>query len=93
MPCRDYGYEEYEAQKTKEKLDMLTRNLCAAMKLIEKKDLLIKMPMEAREWWTKHKELDAKEEAKRNEELRKQKLKNAALDKLSPEEKTLLGLR
>lgn len=68
MPCRsDYEYsvtdEEYD--RVFEECNKLTRMLCEVMKLydIYENDVPFTISKELEEWWTKHKEIDAKREA------------------------------
>ena len=97
MPCR---YEESDAEKAasaaesekvrNRKLDKLTRMLCWLCNRVEN-DLglttLIRQNDELDKWWTSHKKSDAKKAA-----LEIQSKRKVALDKLTPEERTLLGV-
>lgn len=98
MPCRDYssdaGYDHREQYK--EQLDRLARIACKAMEALEKDgraDFLLIGDDEVREWWTAHKEADRKERARVAELQRREAVKQEALNKLSDEEKELLGLK
>ena len=98
MPCRDYssdvGYDHREQYK--KQLDRLARIACKAMEALEKDgraDFLLIGDDEVREWWTAHKEADRQERARVAELQRQEAVKQEALNKLSDEEKELLGLK
>lgn len=92
--------------KLREDKDFLTRLLCDLCNKIENQSLehmYLLSDTELREWWFKHKKWDAKRKADleakfleaRRVELEKHMLeerKRAALNKLTPEERELLGL-
>ena len=101
MPCMSYGDEDSVRERTLSLQNkFLKAALCAAMKVIElhssvdvidykeggfsKRRLL--------RWWENHKRED--KERKEREELEKNrnKLKKSALEKLTPEERSALGL-
>ena len=74
---------------------MLARIACKALTELEKnevEDLLLLQDDEVRTWWQKHKEDDAREQARLAEIERKARVKQEALARLSDEEKELLGL-
>jgi hypothetical protein len=90
MPCvyDDYGESD---RKAKEELDKLTRMLCATCRQVEDCDLKIE-DRETKAWWTQHKKADA--ERRRLEQLAidERARRQAALLKLTVEERRLLGL-
>lgn len=99
MPCRDYEsdspsyYEDY--RKMKKQADRLARMACSAMEELERNgiaEVLLLKNDEVREWWAAHKEADRKERARVAELQRREAVKQEALNKLSTEEKELLGL-
>ena len=99
MPCRDYEsdspsyYEDY--RKMKKQADRLARMACSAMEELERNgiaEVLLLKNDEVREWWAAHKEADRKERARVAELQRREAVKQEALNKLSNEEKELLGL-
>lgn len=102
MPCRDYESDSWghaddsgRVGKLKEQADRLARMACAAMDELEANgiaEVLLLKNDELREWWTAHKEADRKEKARIAEKERKARVKQEALDRLSDEEKELLGL-
>ena len=101
MPCQSYdedwdrGSNERKIRELKKQADMLARIACKAMAELERneiEDLLILKDDEVRTWWKKHKEDDAREQARLAEIERKKRVRQEALDRLSDEEKELLGL-
>ncbi len=97
MPCRDYesdnGYEMREHYKAQ--CDKLARIACAAMEELVKQgkeDFLILKNPEVAQWWTAHVKADRAEKARIAEIERKERVKKEALDRLTDEEKELLGL-
>jgi hypothetical protein len=91
---------KYQIQKSR--IDNVTRLLCGVMYEVESTDIsteLIKNVSGLSEWWTEHKRMDAlreENERKMKEQKRLEKeqkrIKEAALNKLSEEEKRALGL-
>jgi hypothetical protein len=98
MPCRDYvsdGDTGWNRERYKEQCDKLARIACAAMTELEKvgkADFLVLKDDELRNWWEAHKEADCKERARIAEIERQERVKQEALDRLTDEEKELLGL-
>lgn len=98
MPCRDYvsdGDTGWNRERYKEQCDKLARIACAAMTELEKvgkADFLVLKDDELRNWWEAHKETDRKERARIAEIERQERVKQEALDRLTDEEKELLGL-
>ena len=88
MACRDdHPNDDYE------KLNERTNQLCAQLRMLEsvgREDLIVG---EAREWWEEHKRRDRLREMQ--EELNREECtkREAALNKLSAEERALLGLK
>ena len=93
MPCRNGNEENYLAieAKAKAELDLATRVACKAMRCLE--ELGAAFPdSETALWWIEHKEQD-RLRLQREQEKRQAKMKKkAALAKLTPEERKLLGL-
>ena len=100
MPCRDYDSDSWstpstENRKLKEQADMLARIACKAMTALEEnelEDFLLLKDDEVRAWWLKHKEADRKEKARIAEQERRERIKADALNRLTDEEKEVLGL-
>lgn len=93
MPCRNGNEDDYLAieAKAKAELDLATRVACKAMRYLEGMGASFPDSETAR-WWRDHKEQD-RLRLKREQEERKAKMKKkAALAKLTPEERKLLGL-
>ena len=103
MPCQSYDSswdreddDRRKIQELKKQADMLARIACKALTELEKneiEDLLLLKDDEVRLWWKKHKEDDAREQARLAEIERKKRVKEEALARLSDEEKELLGLK
>ena len=98
MPCRDYesdnGYSR--ADEYKRQCDKLARIACAAMEELVrqgKADFLVLKNEEVREWWEAHVKADRAEKARVAEQERRERIKREALDRLTDEEKELLGLK
>ncbi len=102
MPCQSYdnewdsGSSERKIRELKKQADMLARIACKALTELEKnevEDMLLLKDDEVRTWWQKHKEDDAREQARLAEVERKERVKAEALASLSDEAKELLGLK
>lgn len=98
MPCRDYesdnGWNSSEAYK--KQCDKLARIACAAMEELVKQgkaDFLVLKNEEVRNWWEAHVKADKREKARIAEQERRKRVKQQALDRLTDEEKELLGLK
>ena len=107
MPCMSYETEWFHSNPRrthtetalKTECDKLARIACKAMTLLEQLDPELKSfkDTESRKWWADHKKADkarmdreAKEKAKLEEQ---EKLRQAALAKLTPEEIKAFGLK
>ena len=102
MPCQSYdnswddGSDQRKIRELKKQADMLARIACKALTELENneiEDMLLLRDDEVRLWWKKHKEDDAREQARLAEIERKKRVKEEALARLSDEEKELLGLK
>lgn len=102
MPCQSYTSNwasdstDRDVQRLKAEADKLARIACEALTELEKAgkaDFLILKNDELREWWEAHKEADRKEKARVAEKERQERVKQEALDRLTDEEKELLGLK
>lgn len=102
MPCQSYDSswdsgddDRRKIRELKKQADMLARIACKALTELENnkiEDMLLLRDDEVRVWWKKHKEDDAREQARVAEAERKKRMKEEALAKLSTEERELLGL-
>lgn len=107
MPCLSYDTEwvntnprrSHTETVLKSECDRLARIACKAITLLEQYDPELKSfkDKEARKWWSDHKKADkarmdreAKEKAKLDEQ---EKLRTAAMAKLTPEEIAAFGLQ
>ena len=103
MPCQSYDSswdsgddDRRKIRELKKQADMLARIACKALTELEKnevEDMLLLKDDEVRVWWKKHKEDDAREQARLAEIERKERIKAEALASLSDEAKELLGLK
>lgn len=107
MPCLSYETEWFHSNPRrshtetvlKTECDKLARIACKAMTLLEQLDPELKSfkDTESRKWWADHKKADKARmdrEAKEKAELEEQeKLRQAALAKLTPEEIKAFGLK
>lgn len=95
MPCRYYepGEEaEILNRQYKVKIDNLTRLLCEAMQIIEAHCEAARVKAELVDWWERHKELDRQRIYAESMVAQAKAEKEAALAKLTPHERKLLGL-
>ena len=102
MPCMSYDTNwandssDRDIKRLKAEADKLARIACAAMTELEKmgkEDFLILKNEEVGTWWAAHKEADRRERERVAEIERKERVKKEALDRLTDEEKELLGLK
>jgi len=102
MPCQSYesnwahDSNDRDVKRLKAEADKLARIACAAMSELEKmgkEDFLILKNEEVGQWWAAHKEADRKERERVAEKERRERVKKEALDRLTDEEKELLGLK
>ena len=101
MPCMSYesnwahDSNDRDVKRLKKEADKLARIACAAMEeLIKhgKADFLVLKNDELREWWEQHQIDDRKERERVAEVERRKRIKTEALNRLSEEEKEILGL-
>jgi len=103
MPCRDYTSDDYinsrsdaNERRLKAQADKLARIACKAMEALIKDgrgDFLLLKDDEVRTWWQEHQRADAEAKAAAEEKLRRKKLKEEAMAKLSDDELIILGLK
>lgn len=97
MPCMSYDDRpDYGISEWKKKTDKLARIACKALTELEKQghaDFLLIDDTEVREWWTAHKEADAKAQAAREAKAHREQVRKDALAKLSKEERQVLGIK
>lgn len=96
MPCQSYETNYYVDDTNKRVADKLARLLCGSLMWLEKHDKnaytqLLEWP-ELADWWTEHQKADAEEAARKAKLIAEKKAKKAALKKLTPEERKLLGV-
>jgi hypothetical protein len=92
MPCYDErSSPAYVAREFKERLDKATRVACTLLTKMHPRDIR-ELPKEIQEWWGDHQELDRQREMREQEARERKRKKKAALAKLSPEERKVLGI-
>ena len=96
MPCRcddwDSTVNASEASFYKLEANASTRAACDMRTIIRRHGLENKLTVETRQWIAKHDAADAKRIAEENAAGIRQKVKQQALDKLTLEERRVLGL-
>jgi hypothetical protein len=91
MPCRTEGGDTYESAHLRRILDDVTRMLCAVLREREE-GTPNPYTAELAQWWDRHKEADARRLAREQEEAQRKEQRQAALSKLTPEERKALNL-
>ena len=98
MPCglADDDYELARKRQLRNAINDLTIMLCSTFKVMENGGKITDLPKHMQDWWDNHKKED---EARKDAEVvrvaaekRLQKIKAAALAKLTADEKAVLGL-
>ena len=93
MPCMDGGYSDRQSEEAIRKLDEVTDFLCSICRAIEDRGLSDQFfSMELKGWWLAHQVADAIRKKRMEEDRQEKQDKKAALNKLSPYERNLLGL-
>ena len=92
MPCHCEGACAYSAKKRTAELDRLTRVCCDMRTILRREALDKELTTETRSWIAEHDEADRKRIEKENAEGIRERTRLAALDKLSLEERRVLGL-
>lgn len=92
MPCRCDYMEEDGAPVLKREADKATRAACDMRTILRRHGLESELTRETRGWIAQHDKEDAERIAKENAEGIRQRTKQAALDKLTLEERRVLGL-
>lgn len=97
MPCLDPIADEIEHRQTAARLNRVTRMLCSSLHSLERNhsealDFLLSNVEGLNSWWVQHQEQDRKRLEREKREMDRVLRKNAALSKLSSEDKKVLGL-
>jgi hypothetical protein len=94
MPCSDGGPNYQDNPETKRRLDLATRLLCSLCRKITNsgRDTLIYDDVELVRWWNDHLAADRKREKAEEAEREVIRKHQAALNKLTPEDRKVLGL-
>ena len=93
MPCSDGGY--YNDPSDRDKINQLTRMLCGVMTTLPTaaRATVYRTVPDLSEWWHKHQEQDKKRIAQEKAEAQRKKKALSAYNKLTTEERKLLGIR
>jgi len=95
MPCQcDYPSEPYEDSGLRKEADKATRAACDMRTIIRKfaPAIEIELTPETRRWIAQHDREDAKRIAEENKKKIRQNVRLRALEKLTLEERRVLGL-
>lgn len=93
MPCQDPDADREELAVQAAKIHRLTKALCAQLRSLEAQGLSHLIHPSLRGFWQKHKEADERRRQAEERRLEQERQKRAAVAKLTPEERRLLGLR
>jgi hypothetical protein len=86
---RGYHPKAYNKQPTRELLDLETARLCS---LLERTDVT-RYSLELQMWWRDHQWADRMREEREEAEADLEKTRKGAIEKLTPEERSALGLK
>lgn len=95
MPCTISKWEEEQYQKEeRDRHIRVSQMFCSVMQLVEQDlEMLEACSKGVLAWWEEHKEHDKERIERELKEQERQELKAEALAKLSPYERSLLGIR
>lgn len=95
MPCYVTGSEAGDARlaqsETYEKLIGVTRLLCVTCESLPR-TAIDKLPKSVQIWWAEHERIDMERRVEDHKRLKRKKIKEDTLKKLSQEERQILGL-
>ena len=93
MPCYDSrDSSSCVIEEMQDKLDKVTRVNCDMRTIIRREGLEPELAVESREWISRHDDWDKQRIAMENASGEREKVRLAALDKLSMDERRVLGL-
>ena len=92
MPCHYEGDEGEDAARHQRKLDRLTRVNCDMRTVLRRAGLEPELTVESREWIAEHDDWDARRIAEEEASGERERVRQAGLDKLSLDERRVLGL-
>jgi hypothetical protein len=94
MPCSDGGYSYDQYDTIQRRADEATRSACEAITLLQRQhsELFAELSVETRAWWNRHQREDQARIEREQEEARRQKAKQDAWNKLTDEERKILGV-
>jgi hypothetical protein len=91
MPCSD-GYDRYDNEILVNSAKSATRAACDMRTILRQQGLLHKLTLETLQWINFHDQEDAARIASENISGERERTKQAAMSKLSLEERRVLGL-
>lgn len=96
MPCYVTGSAEGDARlsarEAQQRATLAARVACEALSLLEQGSYVEVLSEEAQVWWAQHKLVDEQRRKSESAEAEKERLREAAISKLSDEERKALGL-
>lgn len=91
MPCRCDGYETVEESLRKD-ADQATRAACDMRIILRRHKLEHELCLETIEWIKRHDKADAERIERERAANERERIRNTALDKLTMDERRVLGL-
>lgn len=92
MPCETRGYGPSERELHAMEATKLLCHLCGRLEKEDRADLITR-DLSLDRWWKQHQAWDRERKASEDEATRKREAKDAALAKLTPDERRMLGVR
>ena len=92
MPCRCDGCDTDGDAELRREADKATRAACDMRTILRRHGLEFELTVETRQWISQHDAADERRIAEENASGERARVKQAALDKLSLEERRVLGL-
>ncbi len=92
MPCHDEGAERESRHELQGRLNLVTRTACDMRTILRRHNLESELAAETREWIAQHDDWDRRRIAEEEASGARAKARKAALDKLSMDDRRVLGL-
>lgn len=105
MPCNDGGGNVRTEYIEIEHTGRMAARLCAVLTVLEKRGLLDEVvgmidfkgagvgPRDLSTWWAKHKRIDEEKREREQTQAQRERDRKAAIAKLSPKDRKVLGLK